>query len=338
MHFGQVSVSDAMGAILAHSLRTSNGVFKKGRLLSVADVEILAASGYREITVAELDADDIAEDIAAARIAAALAGSGVRIGTASGGRVNLHAEAHGIVCVDARRIEAANAVDEAITLATRPPYLGIGSGQMVAAVEIIPFAAPAKAVEAVEQLLAGEPAITVAPFAKKRVALISTQFAETGPEVLDESRSAIVARVEPLGSSVVHEARVRHDAGALTEAIRAARDTDADLILVFGARPAMDRQDVVPAALLAAGGEITRFGMPVDPGSRLLLGKLGSATIVSLPARARSPQKTGFDFVLERLLANVHVGSAEIAAMGVGGLLPEASDGDAEGQDAEHGS
>ena len=323
MQFGQVSVSDAMGAILAHSLRTSTGVFKKGRLLSVADVEVLAASGYREIAVAELDADDIAEDIAAGRVAAALAGSHVRIGAAFTGRANLYAEAHGIVHLDAKRVEAVNAIDEALTLATLPPYHRVGPRQMLATVKIIPFAAPAKAIEAAEHILAGEPAIAVAPFAKKRVALISTQFAETRVQILDKNRTAIEARVEPLGSSLIHEARVRHDAKELADAIRAAHKMDADPILVFGVSAITDRRDVVPVAIVAAGGEITHFGIPVDPGNLLLLGRLGSATVVGLPGCARSPKVNGFDFVLERLLADVPVGRSEIAAMGVGGLLSE---------------
>jgi len=323
MQFGQVSVSDAMGAILAHSLRTSSGVFKKGRLLSVADVEVLAAAGYREITVAELDADDIAEDAAAARVASALTGSNVRLGAAFTGRANLYAEAHGIACIDAKRVEAVNAIDEALTLATLPPYHRVGPRQMLATVKIIPFAAPIKAVEAAEQILAGEPAITVAPFVKKRVALISTQFTETRAQILDKNRTAIDARVEPLGSSVVHEARVRHDTNELAEAIRAAHKLEADPILVFGVSAITDRRDVVPAAIVAAGGEITHFGMPVDPGNLLLLGKLGKATVVGLPGCARSPKVNGFDFVLERLLADVPVGRTEIAAMGVGGLLSE---------------
>jgi molybdenum cofactor cytidylyltransferase len=323
MQFGQVSVSDAMGAILAHSLRTTGGVFKKGRVLSVADVEVLAASGYREITVAELDADDIAEDIAAGRIAAALAGSGARIGAAFTGRANLYAEAHGIARVDARRIEALNAIDEAITIATLPPYLRVGPRQMLATVKVIPFAAPGKAVEAAEQLLAAGPAIAVASFVRKKVALISTQFDATRPQILDKNRTAIDARVEPLGSSVIHEARVRHDVSELAEAIRAAQKMEADPILVFGVSAITDRRDVVPAAIVAAGGEITHFGMPVDPGNLLLLGRLGKATVVGLPGCARSPKMNGFDFVLERLLANVPIGSAELAAMGVGGLLSE---------------
>lgn len=323
MQFGQVSVSDAMGAILAHSLRTTSGVFRKGRVLSVADAEVLAASGYREITVAELDADDIAEDAAAARIAAALAGSAVRVGGAFTGRANLYAEAHGIACIDAKRVEALNAIDEAVTLATLPPYHRVAPRQMLATVKVIPFAAPAKSVEAAEQLLAGEPAIAVAPFVKKRVALISTQFAETRLQILDKNRSAIDARVEPLGSSVVHEARIRHDTGELAEAIQSARATDADPILIFGASAITDRRDVVPAAIVAAGGEVTHFGMPVDPGNLLLLGQLGNTTVLGLPSCARSPKVNGFDFVLERLLANLPLGRAEIAAMGVGGLLSE---------------
>jgi molybdenum cofactor cytidylyltransferase len=323
MQFGQVPVSDAMGAILAHSLRTKNGMFRKGRLLSVSDVEVLAASGYRDITVAELDADDISEDVAAARIASALAGSGIRVGAAYTGRANLYAETHGLARIDASRIAAANAVDEAVTLATLAPYARVGPRQMVATVKIIPFAAPAKAVEAVEQSLAGERAIAVSPLARKRVALISTKLAATKPHILDKNRSAIDARVEALGSSVVHEARVGHEIIELARAIRDTNRTGADPILVFGASAITDRRDVIPAAIVEAGGTITHFGMPVDPGNLLLLGKIGQTMVVGLPGCARSPKINGFDFVLERLLANVPVGRADIASMGVGGLLSE---------------
>ena len=45
--------------------------------------------------------------------------------------------------------------------------------------------------------------------------------------------------------------------------------------------------------------------------------------MIGLPGCARSPALNGADFVLERLAAGLAVGSAEIAAMGVGGLLKE---------------
>jgi molybdenum cofactor cytidylyltransferase len=78
---------------------------------------------------------------------------------------------------------------------------------------------------------------------------------------------------------------------------------------------------VVPAAIVASGGAVERFGMPVEPGNLLVLGSTGGVPVVGMPGCARSMQENGFDFVLRRLLAGEKVGSGDIAAMGVGGLL-----------------
>jgi molybdenum cofactor cytidylyltransferase len=75
-----------------------------------------------------------------------------------------------------------------------------------------------------------------------------------------------------------------------------------------------------------AGGTIARFGIPVDPGNLLFLGQLGGKPVVGLPGCARSPALNGADWVLERLAAGIDVTDADIAAMGVGGLLKEMPD------------
>src|SRR5204862_3650532 len=118
----------------------------------------------------------------------------------------------------------------------------------------------------------------------------------------------------------------------------------ADLILVFGGSAITDRRDVIPAAIEQAGGTVGHFGMPVDPGNLLLVGKLGRADVIGLPGCARSPKLNGFDFVLWRVAARLPVGSHEIAAMGVGGLLmeiplrPQPRDEPAAPRGAEHGA
>src|SRR5260370_15008472 len=63
--------------------------------------------------------------------------------------------------------------------------------------------------------------------------------------------------------------------------------------------------------------------MPVDPGNLLLLGHVGERVVLGLPGCARSPKVNGFDWVLERLVAGLPVGSAEIMRMGSGGLLTQ---------------
>ena len=323
MLFGPCSIADAEGTILAHAVRTPSGLFRKGRVLSQADIDALHEAGAGEVTVARLEDGDVGEDEAAARIAKACAGDGVRVGAAFTGRTNLYADMHGVVVIDATRIAALNAIDESITVATLTSYAAVYTRQMLATIKIIPFAAPRIAVEQAERILKGGAAIRIAPFQSRRAALISTAMPGTQASLLDKNRNALDSRLRALGSSIVFERRVAHNAGAVATALGEAKAAGADPILVFGASAITDRRDVIPAAIEQTGGAIEHFGMPVDPGNLLLLGRLGDATVIGLPGCARSPKLNGFDFVLQRVLANLPINRADIAAMGVGVLLTE---------------
>ena len=94
-------------------------------------------------------------------------------------------------------------------------------------------------------------------------------------------------------------------------------------ILVFGASAIVDRGDVIPRRLVAAGGEVVHLGMPVDPGNLMMLGRLDGVPVIGVPSCARSPKVNGFDWVLERVMAGVHVTAQDIMDMGAGGLLAE---------------
>ena len=304
-------------------MRTPRGLFRKGRVLAQVDIDALHEANIAEVTVARLEPGDIGEDEAAARIAKACAGEGVRVGAAFTGRANLYAEAHGVAVLDAARIAALNTVDESITVATLAPYAAVDVRQMLATIKIIPFAAPRAALEQAERILKDGPAVSVAEFRSRRAALISTSTPGTKPALLDKNRSALDARLHALGSSIVFERRVAHHADAVAAALTEAKAAGADPILIFGGSAITDRRDVIPAAINQAGGAIEHFGMPVDPGNLLLLGRLGDPTVIGLPGCARSPKLNGFDFVLQRVLAALPVTRQDIAAMGVGGLLTE---------------
>jgi molybdenum cofactor cytidylyltransferase len=323
MQFGVCPTHEAQGAILAHAVRAGDLALRKGRLLSASDIAALTMAGIASVTVARPEPGDVREDDAAARIARAAAGQGVRIGAAFTGRANLYALDAGVAVLNPACVDAINRLDEAITLATVPPFARVEPRQMLATVKIIPFAAQETAVAQVETLLADAPLMRVAPFRTHRAALISTTLPGMKPALLDKNRTALETRLKSLGSEIMFERRVPHDSAALATAIREARAAGADPILVFGASAISDRRDVIPTALEGAGGRVTAFGMPVDPGNLLLMGELETARVVGLPGCARSPKQNGFDFVLWRLLAGLPVGRDEIAAMGVGGLLSE---------------
>ncbi len=319
-------VAEALGAILAHGVRAGGQrLQERAACCRMPIVAGICAPASPPSWWRGLNRGDVGEDEAAARIAVLCGGAEVRTGAAFTGRVNLYALNDGLALIDAATVDALNAIDEAITIATVSPYARVGRGQMVATIKIIPFAAPRtcrRGGRARCCTRAPRPRRTVSR--RMRAALISTALPDTKPSLLDKNRSALEDRLTSLGSTIVFERNAcRMRPAALAAAIGEAAAVGADPILVFGASAITDRRDVIPAAITAAGGEIVHFGMPVDPGNLLLLGRLGDRTVIGLPSCARSPKLNGFDFVLWRLLAGLPVGRAEIAAMGVGGLLGE---------------
>ncbi|HTT81084.1 MAG TPA: molybdopterin-binding/glycosyltransferase family 2 protein [Stellaceae bacterium] len=324
MKFGEIRVSDAAGAILAHSLRFGQTALKKGRVLSADDVAALAAAGVDRVVAARLDPGDLREDEAADRIAAAIAGPNVATAPAFTGRANLFADAKGLLVFDRDRLDRVNLVDDAVTVGTLPPYAVVEPRQMVATVKIIPLAVAESAVaRAAEFAAQGGKLLGVAAFVPRRVALIQTRLPGLKESILDKTRDITEERLAALGSTLAAEERCDHRAADLAPHIAAAVEAGAELVLVHGASVIVDRRDVIPEAIEAAGGRVEHFGMPVDPGNMLLLGRLRDVPVLGLPGCARSPKENGFDWVLQRLCAGLPVGRDEIMKMGAGGLLAE---------------
>ncbi len=79
-------------------------VLKKGTVIGQAPKSRRCKRpGFAEIVVARLEPGDVSEDVAAAEIAAAVAGEGVRVDRAFTGRANLFAETAGVLVVDKDR-------------------------------------------------------------------------------------------------------------------------------------------------------------------------------------------------------------------------------------------
>jgi molybdenum cofactor cytidylyltransferase len=323
MRFGEVPVAEAEGAILAHSLKFDVIALKKGRVLSRGDIDAIAAAGLSAITVARLEPGDVGEGEAAERVAAAAIGPGITAAAPFTGRVNLHADAHGLLVFDRDRLDRLNLVDEAITLGTLPPFAVVEPKQMVATVKVIPFAAPEAAVrDCVQAAIAEGPLLRVAPLRELAVGLLQTRLPGLKESILDKTRQVTEGRLGALRCRLVLEERCAHATADLSSVIGEAIGK-VDLLLIHGASAIVDRRDVIPAAIVAAGGVIDHFGMPVDPGNLLLLGHVGERAVLGLPGCARSPKVNGFDWVLKRLVAGLPVGPGEIMRMGSGGLLAE---------------
>ena len=323
MKFGRVAVAASEGVILAHSVKAAGLTLRKGERIGPAHILALERAGITSIIGAKLEPGDVEENVAALRLAKHIAGPHIKLDRAFTGRCNLLAGAAGLVCIDGAAIDAINALDESITVATLTPFAPTAAGEMIATVKIIPFAVGGD--NLARGLATTARSVCVARFQPLRVGVVSTLLPGLKPSVVGKTLGILEARLAPAGAPIVREERVGHDARSLAAAISAI--VDVDLIIVFGASAITDRRDVVPVAIELAGGKVEHLGMPVDPGNLLLLGHLFrddiKVPIIGAPGCARSPKENGFDFVLRRLLAGLPVTGADLRGMGVGGLLNE---------------
>jgi molybdenum cofactor cytidylyltransferase len=320
--FGEFPLEAASGVLLAHTTRTASGTLRKGTRLGQAEITALRASGTKTIIGALLEPGDVPEDECAARIAASLLTPGITASRAATGRVNLHAAHRGLLTVAAESVDALNAASEAITLGTLPDASIAGPGEMLATIKIIPLAVPEAEIAAAEAALTGSP-LGLLPFHPFVTGLVLTELPGLKPSVIAGTIEATAARITSLGGTMLPPHRTPHHTTAIAAALKSLIAGGAEMLLIAGASAVVDRRDVAPAAIVAAGGAITHFGMPVDPGNLICLGAIGGRPAVILPGCARSPRQNGIDLVLARLFAGLPVDRASIARMGVGGLLKE---------------
>ena len=152
MKFGAVPLDEARGAIMAHSQRVGDRMIRKGSVLDEAALAALREAGRTEVICARLEPGDVPEDIAADRLATPLVSPLIARSRAATGRVNLAAEAPGLLRVDAGKIDRLNSIDEALTVGTLPDYAVVAPKDLVATIKVIPFSVPGTVLTVAETL------------------------------------------------------------------------------------------------------------------------------------------------------------------------------------------
>ena len=320
MRFGGVPVADAAGCILAHSIQADGRRIRKGTVLAEADTALLAAAGINKVMVAVLSDCDVGEDEAASRLADALLAdtSGLSRSAAFTGRANIYADEVGVVEFDVDAVARLNGINPAITLATLPNLSRVAPRSLVATAKIITFAVPAADLD--EALKAASGIMGHFPVMRKDASLVVTRVEGQGERLVDKGRSSIAARLARLGIELLETRVVPHRQDEVGAALAS---SGGSLLLLLTGSATSDPLDVGPQGLRLAGGEVHRFGIPVDPGNLLFHGMLGDRPVIGLPGCARSPALNGADWILERIACGLRPTDRDLAELGVGGLLKE---------------
>ncbi len=311
-----------MGAVLCRDIGSHGGptVLSKGAILGSEDAATLRGARPAELHLLWLEQGDVGEDLAAVRIAAAVAGPGTIAHPPVESQARLVAAWRGMVEVNLDELAAVNAVD-GVTVFTVPDGLHVDAGRTLAGVKVTPLAiAETSVLEAERAALGGANSVrilSVRPFLPLRMAAIVRQ------QLSDDARTrferSLGMRSAWFGGTTMPVRYVDDDPEQVERALLDAAAT-ADIVLAVGVA-SVDPLEVTWQSLLAAGATSIRRGLPMHPGSSYWIAELLGRPVIGVASCGMFSRRSALDLLIARLHAGLPLDAGYLASLGHGGLL-----------------
>jgi hypothetical protein len=321
-----IPISRAAGKVLGHDITEirkdefKGPAFKKGYVVRQEDITHLQRLGKEHLYVLDINDDELHEDEAAYRLAAALMGSGVAMqGEPREGKINLVAAHDGLLRIDLERLRRFNILGE-VMCATLHANTVVKAGQAIAGTRAIPLVVKKSLIDLAVETLAGDGAvISVLPMQRPRAGVVITGSEICSGRIKDAFAPVIREKIEALGGEITGIAYAPDSEAAIEASLRGMLDRGANLLITTGGM-SVDPDDVTRFAIRNLGAEEITYGAPVLPGAMLLVAYYRDIPILGIPACGMYHKTTVFDLVLPRVLAGERIGRSELAGLGHGGF------------------
>ena len=321
----------AEGHILCHDITrivrgvTKDAAFRKGHIVTAADIPALLALGKEHLYVWESNPDMLHENEAAEILYRICAGDFMEPTSVKEGKIEVVATVDGLLQVDVERLRMVNNLGE-MMIATRHTNFPVKKGDHLAGTRVIPLVIAAEKMEEAQAIAGDVPLLTLHPYGKKKVGIITTGSEVFKGLIADTFTPVLRKKLAEFDVEEVGHMMLGDDHAAITEAIGSLRRQGAELIFCTGGM-SVDPDDKTPLAIKNSGAAVVSYGAPVLPGAMFLLGYFGDGgAVVGLPGCVMYARRTIFDLILPRLMANVLVAAADLAALGHGGLCLNCTD------------
>jgi formylmethanofuran dehydrogenase subunit E len=304
------------------------GVFKGpeieyGQEISAGDICRLQKMGKNSIFIVgemEDNQDWVHENDAVLSFAENMAGFGVTYDEKpEEGKITFTAEKKGLFVLNRPKLERFN-LHKDVMCASRHGYTVVGKDKPIAGSRAIPlFISRQRFERAVESLAGGFPLLQVLPMRQAKVGILVTGTEIFKGLIKDRFIPIVKSKVEKLSCTVLGQIIAPDDKRLITESVNDLIAGGADLVITT-AGMSVDPDDVTRPGLMDAGLTDMVYGTPVLPGTMTLVGRIGTAQVIGVPACALYFNITSFDLLLPRLLAGLEITTKDMAQMGEGGL------------------
>jgi formylmethanofuran dehydrogenase subunit E len=324
-----VAAEEAMGREVVHDMtsidpgKSKGAAFRKGQVFEVGDLCRLQHMGRNNLYIesGEVGEEWVHEDDCAKAFASAMSGVGVVIdGEPHEGKVTLKAAHDGLFRVNTDALYAFN-LCPGVMAASRNGWTVVKEGAEVAGTRAIPlYLQRNDFVRAMQVLDSSEvPLFSVLPLRKAKVGVLITGDEVFSGKIEDRFEEIIRRKVTALGSEVHRAILVPDNREMIRDNARTLLDDGCNIIITT-AGLSVDPDDVTRHGLVDAGAHDMLYGAPLLPGTMTLIGRIGTARLLGVPACALFFKHTSLDLILPRLLADVDVTRDDLARMGEGGM------------------
>ena len=326
----KINVRNAEGYELCHDItQILPGEFKgakflRGHIIRKEDIEVLISLGKENIFVMEEEDKEknlIHENDAATFIVEKLNldKEFFEISDIREGKINITAKKDGILKIDINTLNKINKIGE-IILVTKYNNSYIKKGENVAATRVIPLLIEKFQLDEMEKLVKDKNVLTFKKIDKnKKLALITTGNEVYNGIIKDKSKEALLKKYRKYELNDMEQVFSPDDKDKIKKYIKMF-ENEKDIIMCTGGM-SIDPDDVTPSAIRESNWEIVTYGTPVLPGAMFMLAYKGEKVLIGLPGGVVFSEKTVFDILLPRILANDRITKQEIIEMGHGGLL-----------------
>lgn len=316
-----VPIEDAIGLQIAHDLTqidARKGIkgarFKKGHVVKEEDLPVLRSMGRLSLPIIELDSDELHEDDAALELAGALKGENLEVEGPEEGRCRLISRVKGVVRFDQKVVNEVNQ-ERIWSFAACPTNSVLEPGEVAAAFRILPLCLK---IEDMERTLEKVKPFRVVPFRELRVALVTTGSEIKNGLIEDVFEAKLKRKLKELGGIYVGQRVCGDQKEEIVEAVKGFLEAGAQVVICTGGM-SVDLEDRTPQAISEAADEVIFRGVPVIPGSNLMLARKGRAWIIGAPACVVHSERTALDRLLIALFAGLEE-DIDVTRWGVGGL------------------
>lgn len=320
-----INTNDAIGHILCHDLtqiikdEKKEAVYKKGHIIKKEDIPVLLSIGKEHLYVWEKQEGMLHENEAAEILCQLCKNDNMRQSEVREGKIELVAEKDGLLKIDVAKLVQINAIGE-ILIATRHGNFPVKKDDLLAGTRVVPLVIKQQKMDQAIEIAGNKPLLEILPFKHKKAGIVTTGSEIFHGRIKDTFGPVIREKLAEYDVEILGQKILNDDPVAIAKAIEDFIMDGAELIICTGGM-SVDPDDTTPTAIKNTGATIISYGAPVLPGAMSLIAYYNeSIPIIGLPGCVMYAERTIFDLILPRVMADDKITGDDLARLGHGGL------------------